>query len=240
MLTTLVCAAARDEAEWTVKPWRHVLQSNAQILKLALRDAPKIGMSEQLSARIARLYTVAAAAKRSLEPLTNKTSAYSKAERLQLREVSGGWRQIAEEAKSVIVQIAPEVKRRLAENYVRDSAMLVALLFDASNGNTSRVSPSGELTFPELSQRRSAPRVKVSHRCKLELPHTVVSAQIDDVSREGLGVACAHVLNVNDSLSVRLSDGRRLKAKVARVLPGRLGLRLDSALPADDPLYSAA
>ena len=102
------------------------------------------------------------------------------------------------------------------------------------------MSSSGELTLPEFSQRRSAPRVRVSHLCNLELPNFVVSAQIDDVSREGLGGACEHALRVNDSLCVRLSDARRLKAKVARVVPGRFGLRLTSPLSTDDLLYSVA
>jgi hypothetical protein len=240
MLTTLVCAAARGKAEWTVKPWRHVLQSNAKIMKLALRDAPRIGLSQHLADRISNLYTVAGVAKQCLEPLTKTSSPYTQAERLQLREVSGGWRDIAQEAKSVILLIAPDVKLRLAENYTRDGAALVALLFDAGNGDIRRVGPSGELTLPELSQRRYAPRIIVSHRCKLELPDLVVLAQIDDVSREGLGGACAHLLRVNDDLCVRLSDGRRLKAKVARVSPGRFGLRLASPLPTDDPLFSVA
>jgi hypothetical protein len=80
----------------------------------------------------------------------------------------------------------------------------------------------------------------VSHRCKIELPDLVVPAEIENVSREGLGVVCAHESRVNDSLRVRLSDGRRLNAKVMRALPGRLGLRLDSPLSTDDPLFSAA
>ena len=172
--------------------------------------------------------------------MTKSASPCSEAERLQLSEVSEAWREIAREAKAVVLLIEPEVKARLSETYVRDSATLVALLFDAGNGATRAVSPSGELTFRVLSQRRRAPRVMVSYRCKLELPNHVIPAQIDDVSREGLGVTCAHALHVNDCLCVRLSDGRRLKAKVARALPGRLGLRLASPLLNDDPLFATA
>jgi hypothetical protein len=240
ILTTLVCAAARDDANWTVKPWRHMLQSNSQIMKLALRGADEIGLSHELSGRISRLYVLADMEKESLEPLTKSASPYSKAERLQLREASDVWREIAREAKAIILLIEPDVKARLSETYARDSALLVGLLFDASNGATRAVSPSGELTFPELGQRRRAPRAMVSHRCKLELPNHVIPAQIEDVSREGLGIACTHALHINDCLCVRLSDGRRLKAKVARVLPGGLGLRLALPLLNEDPLFATA
>jgi len=38
---------------------------------------------------------------------------------------------------------------------------------------------------------------------------------------------------------LQLSDGRRLKAQVIRVFSGHFGLKLESPLASDDPLFSA-
>jgi hypothetical protein len=128
----------------------------------------------------------------------------------------------------------------LTSQCLNDFAVLVRFLTDAANGDSARVGSSGEIALPSLEQRRRTPRLPLRVPCKLQLPDRAVSAELVDISREGFGVQCIRAWTERQSLTIVFEDGRRMRAVVVRASRDRAGLRLETPLAANDPLFVRA
>jgi hypothetical protein len=131
-----------------------------------------------------------------------------------------------------------ETRRRLPAAYDEDGRALIAFLGEAAKGDTRRVGRAGEIELPRLRQRRSSPRAAVRHACALLLPEGRVAAEIEDVSRNGLGLRCQERLRVGQEVVVELESGRKLTGVVARANGEQAGLKLSGPLPSNDPLFA--
>ena len=94
------------------------------------------------------------------------------------------------------------------------------------------------MTPPALQQRRQAPRALVRRSCKLIVAGAEFEAEVTDVSRDGLGIACRAAVGAQQEVEV-VVGGRRLPAIVMRRNGERIGLRLKQPLAVTDPLFAA-
>jgi hypothetical protein len=72
----------------------------------------------------------------------------------------------------------------------------------------------------------------------LILPGGQAQAEIEDASRNGLGLICGLPACEGETAVVELADGRRLTAVVARRSGDHVGLKLSTALSSNDPLFA--
>lgn len=234
---TLLSACARTNADWTLRPWRHLLYDNSKIMQLALRYGPEIGLTEEVCANTSKLYHDIAAEKLRLAPLVETSTSYSSAERREVIAASIAWRRLAQAAKSILVAFEAAAIRRLGDLLVEDARTLFKFLDEAGAGSDERVGPSGEISLPVLKQMRHEPRMKIEGRCTVIVADKSIAASLKDVSACGLGMICDQPLPDKQSITVVLEDGRRLKGTVASRRDDHVGLLLDSRLNRNDPLF---
>ena len=206
-ICTMLDACVREKAVWTLRSWRHIMDDNRKIMKLALRYCAEIGLSAEIETRISDLYDQISEAKASIGPLMNSAKNYSSAEFQLAAQNAVKWRQLCHEAAPIVVAMEPLVKRRLPKSYLEDSSMLVRYLKEAANFETARVDVWGEISLPPLNQRRQYPRVAIRTPCRLVWSSTTVDAELRDASRTGLAVECKHALEKGQELSVEIQDG---------------------------------
>jgi len=228
----LMTARSIADAAWTLKSWRAVLIDDGHTMRLTLRFRTDMGMSAATAAQLAKLYAGLARAK-SETPDDNRLS-----ERAATSRSAEQWRRLSAEFKSALEAVMSETRRRLPAPYDADGRGLIAFLGEAANGDTRRVGRSGEIELPRLRQRRSSPRIAVRHVCALLLPGGRVAAEIEDVSRNGLGLRCQQKLSEGQEVVVELEGGRKLTGVVARVQGEQAGMRLSAPLPSNDPLFA--
>jgi hypothetical protein len=236
-LAMLLQARAAAGASWTLKGWRPLLDDDRHAMRLTLRFHADMGMPAAMAARIADLYARLAEAKTTSAEFAKLSSKHATLDSVALARAAEGWRRLCRETVGALEAIAPAAKQRLPSPYDEDCRTLVAFLVEAAEGKLRRVGAFGEITLPQLRQRRRSPRAAVRRSCALLLPDGRVSAEIEDASRNGLGILCRRPLHEGQQMTVELADGRRLSAVVARRNGDQTGLRLLTPLAADDPLF---
>jgi hypothetical protein len=228
----LLTARSLADNAWTLRSWRSVLIDDGQTMRLTLRFRCDMGMSAATAAQLAEIYAGLARAKAGTPDdsrLSDRAATLRSAEQ---------WRRLGAEFKSALEGVMSETRRRLPAPYDDDGRALIAFLGDAAKGDTRRVSRTGEIELPRLRQRRSSPRAAVRHACALLLPGGRVAAEIEDVSRNGLGLRCGQTLREGQEVVVELESGRKLTGVVVRVKGEQAGLKLSAPLPGNDPLFA--
>ena len=235
-IAMVVEACSKTDAGWTLRAWRRGLGDDCEVMRLALRFQDDMGLNRAIAAQIAGFYDSVSDAKASLVDLANITVLYTVPEKKALAQAAERWRSLSRRAVEVLKAVNGEMSRRLSALYAEDNRALVALLEEAARGDTRRVSAFGELTAPALRQRRRTPRISSRVSCRLILPAGQARAEIEDVSRGGLGLICSLPAREGDAAVIELTDGRRLTAVVARRSGDHVGLNLSTALSNSDPL----
>ena len=233
-LAMMLTASVRSNANWTLRSLRYLLLDDAKCMLLALRYGPDIGLDNDASGQLSRLYSEVAEAKKRLAPLA---AADTPSVRAEVTECAAAWRGLANQASAVLDRLEAQVKARLAEIYVEDAATLRPFLTLAARGDIANVDKNGVIHLPELRQRRRTPRLAVNEACSLILPTGAYSARLIDISRQGLGIFVHCPVAERDEVTVALADGRRLEAIVIRRTGANVGLQLKRPLAATDPLF---
>ena len=229
----LLTARAAADAAWTLQAWRSRLHVDGETMQLSLRFHADMGMPAATAALVAGVYA-------SLARATAQTpgeAGRSNPDRTALARSAEQWRGLSGEFGALLGALAAEVRRRLSAAYNEDSQALIAFLREAAAGDVRRVSRFGEIELPRLRQRRSAPRTEVRHACALIIPAGRFAAEIEDVSRNGLGLRCRQSLRVGDDVVIEVAGGRRLSGVVARSHGQQAGVRLNAPLGAVDSLF---
>jgi hypothetical protein len=231
--TMMLTARAAADATWTLNAWRSRLHGDCDSMQLSLRYHNDIGMPAAMAARIAEVYVNFARATAE----TPVDAGRSNPDRTALAHSAEQWRRLCAAFGAALEAQAAETRRRLPAPYGEDGQALIAFLREAAAGDVRRVSRFGEIKLPQLRQRRSAPRAAVRHACTLITPGGKAAAEIEDVSRNGLGLRCRQSLRVGEEVVIEVAGGRRLTGIVARVGGEVAGIRLGTTLPANDPLF---
>ena len=232
----VVEACSKTDAGWTLRAWRHGLGDDCEVMRLALRFQDDMGLNTAIAAQIAGLYDSVSNAKASIVDLAKIAALYTVPERKAVAQAAERWRRVSREAVEVLKAVNGAMSRRLPALYAEDERAMVAFLEEAAKGDTRRVSVFGELTAPALRQRRRTPRISSRVSCRLILPGGQAWAEIEDVSRNGLGLMCSVPAREGEAAVVELADGRRLTAVIARRNGDHVGLTLSTALSSSDPL----
>lgn len=226
---------ARAES-WTLRSWRHLLHDDSRVMLLSLRYCRELGLSDALAARMGALYVRLAAAKRTCGELACFMQTRDGGGGKPLAAVAAEWRDLSRTASEVIGAAAVAATDKVSSLYAADARVLEGFLNAAAGGGAGWVSAWGEVTLPQLRQRRREPRVEAQQSCTLRFDGVSVRAQLVDISRKGIGVACERQIPLMRAVEIELENGRRLEAMTVRANGKRLGLLLSSGLAADDPL----
>lgn len=146
-------------------------------------------------------------------------------------EAARTWRRLAARAGEAVAALDLAGRARLIPAYGQDARKLQAALKACVKGEA--------VATPTLTQRRRSARLPVRIPCQATAAGQTVAGEIDNVSRQGLGLACKLALAVGSRVAVDLRDGRRLEATVASAGANRFGLSLTTPLTNDDPLFCA-
>jgi len=189
-IAMVVEACSKTDAGWTLRAWRHGLGDDCEVMRLALRFQDDMGLNTAIAAQIAGLYDSVSDAKASIVDLAKIAALYTVPERKAVAQAAERWRRVSREAVEVLKAVNGARSRRLAALYAEDERAMVAFLEESAKGDTRRVSVFGELTAPALRHRRRTPRISSRVSCRLILPRGQARAEIEDVSRNGIGLIC--------------------------------------------------
>ena len=235
----LIGARLKSEAEWTLRPYRHLFHDDSRIMQLALRYCEEIRIDASVGGAISRLYQTTSIVKLSTLPAVQMAKSYNGAEIQLLRQSAPKWRQLGLDAIQCLTSLEAQSKGRLAPQYSDDTRTLCRFLAESARDASGHVSAFGEVRLPELSQRRHSPRVGVNTACRIVIDGAPFAAVLEDVSRDGLGLRSQRPVTEGMRLDVELRDGRRLAGTVVRQRGEQVGLTLARSLASDDPLFRA-
>jgi hypothetical protein len=236
-VTTLLNGCGRNDGSTTLRPWRHLLSDNNKIMQLALRYGTEIGLTQEMTIAIGKLYDALAAEKLRLAPLVESSTGRSSVDRQQVISAGTAWRHLAKNAKSILTTFEGIGARHLGNLLSEDTQTLLQFLNEAAAGSDRRVGFCGDISLPVLKQMRHQPRIKIEGRCTVMLGERSIAADLKDISVRGIGIVCAQPLPDKGAIVLVLEDGRQLKAKIASTRGDQVGLLLDSRLSYNDPLF---
>ncbi len=228
-LAAIVNAATRPGGAALLRSSRHLLGDDAKAMLLALKYGANLGLATALIARLGALYACAADAKVALAAIVAARAGAPTQEKLLAQ--SAQWRRVAVDTLKAVEMFHETAKSRLNAIYAGDARVVREALQRAADGDPRLIDASGVSRLPQLSQRRQSPRLAVERSCTIHLPGGAVQARVEDLSREGLGIVCAHPLAERQQLKITLDDGTVVEAIVARARGSSYGLSLRQPLP---------
>ena len=237
-LSMMASACAAPGAAFSLHSCRHLAYDDTRVMQLALRYGEDAGLPLELRRKLDRLYADLSEIQKQIAPFVAAAS-LSATQRAQLPRIAPGLRKLALAAAEALGALEAPARGRLDGNYAEDSQTIRQFLARAARGDTGEIDRFGVLTTPRLKQRRQSPRAPVDRPCRLLTGKGEFEARLVDVSREGLGLACAAALAAGDAVAVMVG-ARRLEATVVRRQGEHVGLTLRRPLAFTDPLFRAA
>jgi PilZ domain len=237
ILCVLVNACLAHGVRNSCRSLRHLAHDDTRAARLALRYGETAGLSAEVAGRIDQFYAELGEMQTQLGPVVAAAAPEAGYDE-RLPRLLPPLRRLSVAAAAALGDIEPLVRARLDATYLNDSRVIRAFLARAARGDLSDVDGAGAVTPPALQQRRQAPRAPVRKRCKLAVAGVEFDAEIADVSRDGLGIACRAAVGAQQEVEVVLG-GRRLPAIVMRRNGERIGVRLKRPLAVTDPLFAA-
>lgn len=231
LIAILLAKCTREPGEWTMYPWRNVCQSDAPTMLLGLKYREQIAVRSSTADAIGKLYRDRDLHARRSHSLFSIRRAYDGEERAALAELGVGWCALSADAMRALSLLAEDTVGRLGPHYAGNDRIIDGVLKEAVSRDTSRVSLTGVIELPALTQRRRQPRINVNKPCRIAFAGREFDAMLLDVTRTGAGIVCRHRLAVDQSLTLLLPDGSRTTAKVVWRREDRYGLQLAGVLP---------
>ena len=156
---------------------------------------------------------------------------------LHLQALSNSWRRACEDALVAVRQLHGYLGR-LPSQYTSNSEVLIELLQKAAKGGSPCVDEKGEITIPDLPQRRHTARHSICQPCTITYNRTTAPAFVRDVSPGGFGLERVPQLDPKTLVLVELPSGRRFTGVVVWCNGTSAGVRFSKALLPNDPLLS--
>lgn len=133
---------------------------------------------------------------------------------LHLKVLTAAMTRAALHALQSVEALDPEVRRCLPVRYCENTAMLATLLTSVLDGREPCVDAQGNLSLPDLPQRRPAPRRSLLLDCVIEHQGKTSHAIIKDASTSGLGLERTPGLVPQKVILIELQDERCLAGMV--------------------------
>lgn len=231
LISILLTKCARGSGNWTMYSWRNVCQGDAPSMLLGLRYVEQIAIRQSTAKLIGKLYSDRDKLAGASRNLLSIRQSYDAGQRAAIGHLSVGWCALSADAMRALAALAGDTTGRLAPHYAGNDGAIDGLLKEAISRNTSRVSETGSIELPALTQRRRRPRIEVSKPCTILVSGSKYPATLLDVSRSGAGIACQRRLAENQPLMLILDDAHRIEAKVAWKREERYGIAFAQLLP---------
>lgn len=234
--TVLMLLTAHHQAErpLNLKSCRHLLNDDINVMRLALTFGSEMGLSQDCTRAVGRLYQRLSLAKTTVSSLILAGGQPGTA---SVKTLIADWRGVASSAIESLRLLDPIVRDNLPDLYAKNSAVVSEFLREASIGSIHRVNDLGEIRLPDLPQRRRDPRKSLERSCRILASGQILPAILRDVSRNGLGITCNHTFGVGEHVQIELEGGRRLKALVAWCDGSRAGFNFETPLSTSDTLF---
>ena len=237
-LTASVCAGS--DSRMNLRALRHIVQSDASVMQLALRYAANIGLAREQALTLNQLYAELSATAKQIAPLvdvvallpqTARAIAASAAGPAPARGDGGGGARLAGagDARASERQLSPRRRGHppisRARRARRSGRGRTARRHRAAGSDAASAEPARprQHALPARRRRRGdrrRDRRRFAHRSRPQR------------SRQGADFAPA------DAVVVQVGE-RRLEAEVARRSGERVGLKLKRPIALSDPLYRA-
>jgi hypothetical protein len=156
---------------------------------------------------------------------------------LHLLPLSNSWRRACEDALVAVRQLHGYLGR-LPAQYTSNSKVLIELLEQAARGGSPCLDGNGNISIPELPQRRRTARRTICQPCTITHNRTVSRAFVRDVSPGGFGLERVPKLVPKSLVLIELPSGRRFTGVVAWCNGSAAGIRFSRTLLPNDPLLS--
>jgi len=160
-----------------------------------------------------------------------------RASALHLLGLSNLWRRACEDALVAARQLHGYLGR-LPSQYTSNSKVLIELLQDAVVGGSPCIEEHGQISIPELPQRRRNARRTICQPCTITHNRMTSKAFVRDVSPGGFGLERVPQLLPKTLVLIELPSGRRFAGVVAWCNGSQAGVRFSRTLLPNDPLLS--
>lgn len=160
-----------------------------------------------------------------------------RASALHLLALSNSWRRACEDALVAARQLHGHLGR-LPSQYTSNSKVLIDLLQDAAAGGSPCLDAAGQISIPDLPQRRRTARRTICQPCTITHNRTTSEAFVRDVSPGGFGLERVPQLVPKSLVLIELPSGRRFTGVVAWCNGFSAGVRFARTLLPNDPLLS--
>jgi len=151
--------------------------------------------------------------------------------------LSNTWRHACDDALVAVRQLHGYLGR-LPSQYTSNSKVLIELLQKVAQGGSPCIDANGEISVPDLPQRRGSARRTICQPCTITYNRVTAQAFVRDVSPGGFGLERAPQLTPKSLVLIELPSGRRFTGTVAWCKDGSAGIRFARALLPNDPLLS--
>jgi hypothetical protein len=151
--------------------------------------------------------------------------------------LSNTWRRACEDALVAVRQLHGYLGQ-LPSQYTSNSEVLIELLQEAATGSSPCLDVNGQISIPDLPQRRRTARRTLCQPCKITYNRTTSQAFVRDVSPGGFGLERAPQLPPKSLVLIELPSGRRFTGVVVWSNGSSAGVRFSRTLLPNDPLLS--
>jgi len=156
---------------------------------------------------------------------------------LHLLPLSNTWRRACQDAVVAARQLHGYLGK-LPAQYTSNSEVLIKLLEEAAAGGSPCLNARGQISIPDLPQRRRTARRTICQPCKITYNRTTAQAFVRDVSPGGFGLERAPQLAPKSLVLIELPSGRRFAGVVTWSNGPSAGVRFSRTLLPNDPLLS--
>jgi PilZ domain len=160
-----------------------------------------------------------------------------RASALHLLPLSNSWRRACEDALVAVRQLHGYLVH-LPSQYTSNSEVLIDLLQEAARGGSPCLDDEGNISIPDLPQRRRTARRTICQPCTLTYNRTQAQAFVRDVSPGGFGLERVPQLVPKSLVLIELPSGRRFTGVVVWCNGTSAGVRFSRTLLPNDPLLS--
>jgi hypothetical protein len=150
--------------------------------------------------------------------------------------VADSWRRVCESSLGVHKAIADCMAAAGHICPAEVEAGTLELLRVASQGGWPCITRTGQVSIPGWAERRVEQRVELHVPVSISYGPARFPAIVENATAAGLGLASAVGVKEGADLEIHLPDGRTVTGVVRWARSGKIGVRLQRPLQADDPL----
>ncbi len=239
-ITGCMNASLAFEQTWMLRSCSNLVPVESPVIKAALGAWQEIGLSEEITSSLRKIYFNLSDAKNLALPLIEQAGVFSgpRISLTKLEQITALWRKLAEDCKTAVARLEPETRWRFNGIYTGNALVLGKFLQDALSGGFGCVNQYGEVAIPVLPQRRKTPRYVLLQPCRISDKSGGSIALARDISKNSIGLDCERDFPLKERVLVELRNGRTMRGTVTWFHKKKVSVQFDEPLSDDDPLIA--